>query len=188
MDASNGGSAARAMEIDNTISATLSNLKLLASTFARDHTGSLATGRHGRYECLHGAEQLISWRRPQHTASDWRLGTANSAFQIIGGTARTNNTTDGTGVLLEYASNMDFLGFDVESALVGYSFGSGAMQNILTEARTEGNTTDFSFISGAAYNRDPERDVADSDRQRRTKLDTVDPGMDVQAQREHERL
>ncbi len=153
VDASNGGSAARAMEIDNTISATLSNLKLLASTVPGTTQEALrldATGGMNAYMLLNNL-YLGGGHNTLHLAG--ASGQLNSAFQIIGGTARTNNTTDGTGVLLEYASNMDFVGFDVEAAFVGYSFGSGAMQNILTEARTEGNTTDFSFVSGAAYNR-----------------------------------
>jgi hypothetical protein len=152
VDASGGGSGARAMEIDNTIGATLSNLKLLVSTSTGTTQEALrldGTGGMNAYVVLNNL-YLGGGHNTLHLTG--ASGQGNSAFQIIGGTARTNNTTDGTGVLLEYASNIDFLGFDVESALVGYSFGVSAMQNILSEARTEGNTTDFSFISGAAYN------------------------------------
>ena len=152
VDASSGGSAVRAMEIDNTIGATLSNLKLLVSTSTGTTQEALrldGTGGMNAYVVLNNL-YLGGGHNTLHLTG--ASGQGNSAFQIIGGTARTNNTTDGTGVLLEYSSNIDFLGFDVESALVGYSFGASAMQNILSEARTEGNTTDFSFISGAAYN------------------------------------
>ncbi|HLH05685.1 MAG TPA: glycosyl hydrolase family 28-related protein [Terriglobales bacterium] len=153
IDVSGGGSAARAMEIDNTIGGTLSNLKLLGSITPGTAQEALrfdATGGMNAYMLLHNL-YLGGGHNTLHLTG--ASGQGNSAFQIIGGTARTNNTTDGTGVLLEYASNVNFMGFDVESALVGYSFGSGAMQNILSESRTEGNTTDYSFVSGAAYNK-----------------------------------
>ena len=118
VDASTGGSSARAMEIDNTIGATLSNLKLLASTVPGTTQEALrldATGGMNAYMLLNNL-YLGGGHNTLHLAG--ASGQLNSAFQIIGGTARTNNTTDGTGVLLEYASNMDFVGFDVESAFV----------------------------------------------------------------------
>ena len=89
IDASIGGSAARAMEIDNTIGVTLSNLKLLVSTSTGTTQEALrldGTGGMNAYMLLQNL-YLGGGRNTLHLTGV--SGQGNSAFQIIGG-HRTN--------------------------------------------------------------------------------------------------